>query len=1832
MQQLLEQRIETPIIITGESYDATRKYRVGEVVRATVSGESRGWILLVDAPAGTAPRANSAYWAIFTNTLMTNRGAQGLPAPSAQVRYSTDGTTFRASYQDGDNFREVSYDGGTTWTIERIRGAKGDKGDTPVVEDGEDGENAPLVIWQYAADPPDDVTPLEWRDNYVQGDVWKHWSNDGGKTWGPPERILARDGRDGFDLERQYSDSHDGPWEARDTGQEWVRERIGNVDPFGVPYRRSGDTHATSGITESRARQLATEIANARAEARYTDAEKDKVQGVEERATRDQSPEEIRDALESLGIDLNDEIVDMHEGLRQATAADYGKLGIGPDGILYRVKRTANPGHDADGTFNEYMHAQFRGVAHGRPSNPQAGETYYNIRIHQWYLFFENRVVVSIDAQPITPIQALGANTVWLGEVDDVYQARHAIQNFDNTKRYFAVYNETLYELDNTTYSAATAETTYTYKWIPVADDTPEPIADEDKVDKADLDPIIRITPNIRRRSELESINFGLRAFNLDAVFPDVDQVKISFAGIEVINTGIDSTWTGAALAIVPTIGQQILDGTVHGQESWTVKTQLLKDGVVHYDIDTIVYIDVTEPPSTAIGHNERRIEVVEDKTADMFVHREPGDFADSTNIQVGGITSILKNAANQQALNSGTFDFDTATFAPTSVGILSDATGVYDIIVRTAKSLGRVEGEFRVYERSVGTNFALPLRQLIQEDDNYYYYTTTDARAGDQWSLQYRGTHPHNTYNGELGEHPLEQVDRHVEGGLLGKKTTDLKIIEEAGVFADLLDIKIASITTVERTTANDTAITDNNFNWDGQTWTLPAITHTSDGNRYYLVVRIPKALGDIANQFRVLTTDPTKATIKTIGSAEANDATYNYYLADTNTDSITWTLQRQGQRTRTRYEGEVPGAGGVSPTPTPGVGSGVLGYESIPNDTTIQVRQIVTYRNGYYGSIATHTKQSGDDPASDTTKWRYLSSVIGNWMAGNYPAGTIAKAGDEQWIANEVILTTDPAPTHENNTKWKRLTSHEGLTALITRVDDAFDDINTNRAKIAEDETKLENFIQTVNNYFNGRGEGDVTATEIAHLFALLDEYNPVVDEIRSTLGLVSELGEPRRLIQDFDDQVTLISNADVPSEAPIFQYKNRGLFDQRNFLLYVDGIQGNFRIRADSSSVPIVGSDEDVDPHIQYYLNGDTAQTDANTLNAIIFVPNELFILMPTHTGGGTDPLAFLSSATLRPYASYSPIMDIPANGVTTYESAMNLAPTNADHDVSFENSFNTSQPSRQIQLNRADARGWHFNDFSSDTPVTLCKILARWYTDVRWVLNIYENYRILVEQADQGRAGAIDPRVSVWVDAARDPNDARLVVQRQPYPSLDAIKAAIPLPPLKMYFKSSASNFVMNIANHDIHRPQRNKLVQIPDTHYDTPPRVTFLPTIARENEIFHLASDQYRPDSDHTWSFKPQRVEINNRTVAGASIATTLGGTHQQFGVTSDTVSALPSIFQRSAVNALVAFADDPEHLHLYLNSQRATETDIITVEIHGLRSDRSPIVRTATFRFAQTISMIGETLRRFQSRVSGAYGIMDLSETLSISIKRGNTYLYLNDANSPPSPEWETGLLHTAGLYKGKADGTFARAVILEETALNLIVGRFGGKELLEKTGSYPYRVIANANAALTDAIATNDTRFSGTGLFLNQQNIADDKHLSQFDRLLFEVYLLNGSNVAVASTSFTVSLAQLSAIVAQGTANVSATNQVDATVEDGRAVIHNWRTKDKPIVFEDVTGRSASARVNALQTAVQAWINSFRAVDHTIYIGRTGETNSRMLIAVKSHKLGIGLQVRGYH
>ena len=310
--------------------------------------------------------------------------------------------------------------------------------------------------------------------------------------------------------------------------------------------------------------------------------------------------------------------IDMHDGLRDATADDYGKVGIGPDGKLYRVKRTANPGHDAAGTFNAYTHRLFRGVAHNRPSNPQVDETYYNIRIHQWYVFFRNLVVATIDAQPITAIQALGANTVWIGEVDDVYQARHAIQNFDNTKAYYAVYGETLYVLDNSTYVAATTETTYTYRWVELL---PDDIITSDELTAA-LQPFgfsfIEVLPRKARIDELYK-SWIISLGQVYSPYDTANRVEVFLDFTKVYDSAYNPATDRFIKFDISNANAGTIQGNTQGTDThWEVELRFFNN-TTRVGVSKFTSVVISREPEPNPFDNEI-IRALEAKTADLFL------------------------------------------------------------------------------------------------------------------------------------------------------------------------------------------------------------------------------------------------------------------------------------------------------------------------------------------------------------------------------------------------------------------------------------------------------------------------------------------------------------------------------------------------------------------------------------------------------------------------------------------------------------------------------------------------------------------------------------------------------------------------------------------------------------------------------------------------------------------------------------------------------------------------------------------------------------------------------------------------------------------------------------------------------------------------------------------------------------------------------------------------------------------------------------------------------------------------------------------------------------
>ena len=420
---------QKPYWVNRFAYDNTATYNQYDAVWYTVSGVDYWYIYRGTTPiTGVIPTTTGRGWTREgTLTLTPIRGPQGIPAEVPKIEYSVDKSSWHAEPTDDDKYKRYTYSDGTV-LIEKIQGNDGEDGQSIKGDKGNPGDNAPLLRWQYAAPPPDEDTPLVWRDNYVKGDAWKHYSNDGGITWDVPENILAVDGRDGFDLERQYSTSADGPWEVHDSGQAYVRSRVGNVDPFGPAVNRSGTGHATGDVTESQARA----IAKSEAAARYTDEEKAEVAKIEGIVNR----------LNSIQNEINFVVLDYREGrpippLRsQVEAFKKGLLtiGIGTDGVFWSLK--AIPARAASGDWADYDPAD--GHWKGEfaydllPPALDAGDYWYNYSTDMWGLY---------DGTDIThhrTITDILQDFIFIGQFANRISATQHIRNYDNTKFYLS--------------------------------------------------------------------------------------------------------------------------------------------------------------------------------------------------------------------------------------------------------------------------------------------------------------------------------------------------------------------------------------------------------------------------------------------------------------------------------------------------------------------------------------------------------------------------------------------------------------------------------------------------------------------------------------------------------------------------------------------------------------------------------------------------------------------------------------------------------------------------------------------------------------------------------------------------------------------------------------------------------------------------------------------------------------------------------------------------------------------------------------------------------------------------------------------------------------------------------------------------------------------------------------------------------------------------------------------------------------------------------------------------------------------------------------------------
>ena len=133
--------------------------------------------------------------------------------------------------------------------------------------------------------------------------------------------------------------------------------------------------------------------------------------------------------------------------------------------------------------------------------------------------------------------------------------------------------------------------------------------------------------------------------------------------------------------------------------------------------------------------------------------------------------------------------------------------------------------------------------------------------------------------------------------------KTVDIHLLERPGDFVNMNDAAVAGIALIQNTTANRNALNARTYNFAGLTWQTTTVDIPDDGNDYWVVVRIARALGNIETQFQFLSSDP-EAGIEHLRFSRQGDDTWHYYQVVADTESV-WTMQRRGTATHTRFDG---------------------------------------------------------------------------------------------------------------------------------------------------------------------------------------------------------------------------------------------------------------------------------------------------------------------------------------------------------------------------------------------------------------------------------------------------------------------------------------------------------------------------------------------------------------------------------------------------------------------------------------------------------------------------------------------------------------------------------------------------------------------------------------------------------------------------------------------------------------------------------------------------------------------------------------------------------------
>lgn len=164
-------------------------------------------------------------------------------------------------------------------------------------------------------------------------------------------------------------------------------------------------------------------------------------------------------------------------------------------------------------------------------------------------------------------------------------------------------------------------------------------------------------------------------------------------------------------------------------------------------------------------------------------------------------------------------------------------------------------------------------------------------------------------------------------------------------------------------------------------------------------------------------------------------------------------------------------------------------------------------------------------------------------------------------------------------------------------------------------------------------------------------------------------------------------------------------------------------------------------------------------------------------------------------------------------------------------------------------------------------------------------------------------------------------------------------------------------------------------------------------------------------------------------------------------------------------------------------------------------------------------------------------------------------------------------------------------------------------------------QLVTNLNSGRTDAQVLDDISFSGVPLFAGD--------MDDYDHFILEISELGSdASTVIDSTSVTFTYTAWNAL--KGVPRPQTNSYQSAHTDDGRALRWSWHN-NPPAEVSVTLPNNARQRDNNLMKAIEGLSDNIRAASRVLFVGKSDETNARMLIAVTGIKNNFRCRVYGY-